>query len=100
MCQIDRALTQALGIINDHEPALGLMRPGPRQERFIRVISRTCRARVQHHKMALSDIRQGQETLVKTPQTLIAGLLPAAAELHRGTYTVALGLTLMQQDRT
>jgi hypothetical protein len=49
--------------------------------------------------MALSDIGQRQETLVKTPQTLIAGLLPAATELHRGTYTVALGLTLMQQDR-
>src|SRR5215475_8126117 len=48
--------------------------------------------------MALSDIRQGQETLVKTPQTLIAGLLPAATELHRGTDTVALGLTFMQQD--
>src|SRR5712691_6435511 len=49
--------------------------------------------------MALSDIRQGQEMLVKTPQTLIAGLLPAATELHWGTDTVALGLTLMQQDR-
>ena len=50
--------------------------------------------------MALSDIGQGQETLVKTPQTLIAGLVPAATELHRGTDPVALGLTLMQQDRT
>jgi hypothetical protein len=29
--------------------------------------------------MALSDIRQGQETLVKMPQTLIAGFLPATA---------------------
>src|SRR2546428_6688478 len=50
--------------------------------------------------MALSDIGQGQETLVKAPQLLIAGFLPTATQLHRGTYTVALGLTLMQQERT
>src|SRR5215831_13519038 len=48
--------------------------------------------------MALSDIGQGQETLVKTPQMLIAGFLPAATQLHWGTDTIALGLTLMQQD--
>jgi hypothetical protein len=63
------------------------MCPGPGQERFVRVITRPCRACVQHHKAALSDIWQGQETLVKTPQTLIAGLWPAAPELYRGPDT-------------
>src|SRR5262249_22693131 len=56
--------------------------------------------RVQHNKMALSDIRQGQETLVKTPQALIDRLWLAATKLYWSADTIAFSLTLMQQDRT
>ena len=78
---------------------MALMHPGPAQERSVRAISRTRRVRLQDNKMALPDIRQGQEVFVKMPQAWIAGLLVSAAELYRGADAVALSLPLMQQER-